>query len=1658
MRQLDAGRDIALRSNEDIESTDTVYAAGDIDVQALGAVSVESGMVAARNRVTINASRFENSGIIFAGLNEDGGVNSHGEVSIRTRDLLNSGEIVSSDVLSTSSDNLVNQGLFNASSQLNLSADNLENQATLFSGRNMGLYIRDGLLNASDSTIFSINDMILAADDIGGKTNQITNELGVIQSLQGDIDIYASRFDNLGIAELRYDMIYYDLGNGREVSNPGSAMNIDLAYSSGYTKHNSKARRRWVNEVLERLARQAPLLYLDNASEIRNNRSARFLAIETQLIDNSITTPAYLDSGNDLNLHVDEFNNRNSVTAATGDINFEITQSYSNQAISATENVVDYQYYTRAKHKSNWKDEDKYTSVDRSGYIPLARAKTVTTNTVTQAGGNINGQIGGQVVNSGVLAGQYQPSKAIDPTIYDGSNLAVPNGDFGLFVKATDPDSKYLIETNPRFADFGNFISSSYLLDRLDYSHSDTLKRLGDAFYESKLIRDRIFSLSGRRYLDSSIQDDNRQFQHLMDNALIAQQALELAPGVALNKDQINRLTRDIVWLEQMEVDGEMVLVPTVYLANGPRPGLRGGRIIAGGDTKLQIAALTNRGLIETGGDLEIDASERIENRGVLDSEHSLNLLAENNIENISGRIEGADVKMSSLKGDIINRRNTESYSYSADELSLESSYVDGAGVIHADNSIELDAAGKVLVEGSEISAGRVSIDASGVEVTTTSKTEDYSSGDRNNFVKESSTMHFASSIDGENIVVLSTGTARVRGSSMNASNELQVLAGDITIDAVNDSEYYASLATDKKSFSETVSSKKSFRSTNIGSELNAATVVLITAHGDIELSGSDITAGSRLVMNSAGDIRVNTGYEGRLDESHKQKSAWFSGGSLYSEKEDLEGKVKQIAVRSEVSATNVELEAIGDIELTGVNLSVNDSLTASARDISVRNASSEDTYYSKHTEISVGFGDLLSNLSDIDDFVQQEDGKLKLKLADASYDHAKTVTTETSVVASQIEAGSIQLNAGNDLAGDILIEGSDLYAEEAIELNASGDVALLDAEHILATEHLTQTGTAELSLTLRNEYEQVSRAIKAVKQAERDLRHAEKDYDRYKQETMAQEAEFERLQAKFSAGEGYIEQTDIDDFERHLDRLKDDKEFYETNIALAAVTLTSKTTALIQQTGRAASSSATYGFNIGLELDIEALERQVDEHYRQSRASSLAARQIEINAGKTALLRGSNLQAEDDIDISANNIEILAGANTTSNSERQRHLSYNYSWDMLGASSSQDPDLLGGSIAGDGSRTDHDATRHVNSQLLAENIRLTAGSDIAIKGADIHAGESLDIKTESLDLASVLDTSYSKTRSQGLSHSGAGGGINATAGEGETAQTLITRLTGRQVNISVAQHSEIQGAVVASLDEDGKDNGQLSFSTNTLNASSLNNTSDDSSRSIGISGGEFSSLDYQNDTESEKTKTLATLGSGNIRISDLDASDIRLLNTDITNTEVSIYDIESHQGLSGELDTRLFTEDGRKQIAEDWLKTEMISNTIKLVATTDRVSIKNYFDETAKSYETYEAVKGQIKTNPELAAMLQHPGLTPQQKQLMLDQITGAVMIELGYVAYDNLVIATDATAPNGDKFFGFYSEQNHNAYINDTENGNTAELITTAGHEAIHAMDDQS
>ena len=84
-------------------------------------------------------------------------------------------------------------------------------------------------------------------------------------------------------------------------------------------------------------------------------------------------------------------------------------------------------------------------------------------------------------------AKQHYPLPIPLPQVGEGANVALCA-------------AQTLDETNPRFANYGNFISSDYMLSRLNLDPALTQKRLGDGFYEQKLVSDQVTNLTGRRF------------------------------------------------------------------------------------------------------------------------------------------------------------------------------------------------------------------------------------------------------------------------------------------------------------------------------------------------------------------------------------------------------------------------------------------------------------------------------------------------------------------------------------------------------------------------------------------------------------------------------------------------------------------------------------------------------------------------------------------------------------------------------------------------------------------------------------------------------------------------------------------------------------------------------------------------------------------------------------------------------------------------------------------------------------------------------------------------------------------------------------------------------------------------------------------------------
>ncbi|MBW3067901.1 hypothetical protein KYX15_33275, partial [Pseudomonas aeruginosa] len=74
---------------------------------------------------------------------------------------------------------------------------------------------------------------------------------------------------------------------------------------------------------------------------------------------------------------------------------------------------------------------------------------------------------------------------------------------------------------------------------------------------------------------------------YLIDSAIEYTDTLQRHVGVGLSAEQMAALTHAIVWLEEVEVNGEKVLAPGGYLAQAEGRLAPSGALIQGRDVKL---------------------------------------------------------------------------------------------------------------------------------------------------------------------------------------------------------------------------------------------------------------------------------------------------------------------------------------------------------------------------------------------------------------------------------------------------------------------------------------------------------------------------------------------------------------------------------------------------------------------------------------------------------------------------------------------------------------------------------------------------------------------------------------------------------------------------------------------------------------------------------------------------------------------------------------------------------------------------------------------------------------------------------------------------------------------------------------------------------------
>ncbi|MFS7193173.1 hemagglutinin repeat-containing protein [Serratia proteamaculans] len=564
-----------------------------------------------------------------------------------------------------------------------------------------------------------------------------------------------------------------------------------------------------------------------------------------------------------------------------------------------------------------------------------------------------------------------QQGDAVDSVVrIVGPDTRLP--DNSLFKTNPAPGGQYLVETDPRFTNQKSWLGSDYMIAKATNNQDNVLKRLGDGYYEQRLIREQVINLTGQRYLEG-YNNDEEQFKALMDQGLTFSQQYNLKVGVALTPEQMGLLTKDIVWLVNAKVtlpDGSQqnVLVPQVYARMQPGDLDGSGALIAGRNVNLNLGeGLFNSGHIAGREVVKLSAANITNVAGNIQGA-DVGLIARTDINNIGGVIQGNNSLLASAGRDInaISTTRTAQTVNGANSFertnidSVAGMYVQGADgklMLQAGRDIKLDAA-QVVNSGENgqtvLNAGR---DLNLNTVTTASRDNLIWNGD--NSLKQGNSQQVGSEVVGKGAVTLNAGNdlnARAATVSagealnLNAGHDINILSGENTRDL--DERHKVTGGNGLMSKTTTTTRDSFDRQTAQGSTLSGESINVL-AGNDLRVHGSSVAGTQDVKLLAGNDLTVTGATESNRELHLKQekKSGLMSSGGIgisygtesLKTTDTAQGLTNQGSTLGSVNG-NLTLGAGNNLAVTGSELVAGKDMALSSKNVSVTQAQDQNS------------------------------------------------------------------------------------------------------------------------------------------------------------------------------------------------------------------------------------------------------------------------------------------------------------------------------------------------------------------------------------------------------------------------------------------------------------------------------------------------------------------------------------------------------------------------------------------------------------------------------------------------------------------------------------------------------------------------------------------
>ena len=565
------------------------------------------GVLSAQNKLTVDSTgKLQNTGTIAA---------TDADVTTKSFEQMNRGKLYV-DTAKITTDSVIQKG-----------NTETKDAPVMIAQKDLSI-ATNSIVNTDGSVIKAEGQLQLgktmdSTGTVSGKIDRIVNTASTIEFGQGGA-LYAKSVDNKnGGITLKRVAVGGKEHIKNEVAPSGSIKRYQLSEERIYLDHEQIPKDKVVIHTRENLQLSINGEYHEDWTKYEYDRTR-----EKDVVDTS--NPGRIISGGDLHMDVDHMTNESSQISAAGDItgtvgHYEQSNPKGNEYITEDGTATSYsRRRRRGRDTTNIRTADYKNTIVNPTDVPVA------------------------------VYGSHVEHSTSDATV-DASLL------HSMSQLSTNPNTTYVIETDPNFTNRRNFLSSDYVLSRLKLDPMNVQKRLGDGYYEQQLVMQEIMRQTGKSRLQSGLSAEE-QYRQLMDAGISVTKSQSIALGRGLTEVEQKNLKEDVVLLVSKAVvlpngKTETVLVPTLYLAPNTKR-VEGAANLQAQSINLSVDTMKNSGSIVADKDVNLTGNTIHNDNGLIKG-NTTTVIANDEVRNTQGTIIGNDTVSVYAKKDVINEGGT---------------------------------------------------------------------------------------------------------------------------------------------------------------------------------------------------------------------------------------------------------------------------------------------------------------------------------------------------------------------------------------------------------------------------------------------------------------------------------------------------------------------------------------------------------------------------------------------------------------------------------------------------------------------------------------------------------------------------------------------------------------------------------------------------------------------------------------------------------------------------------------------------------------------------------------------------------------------------------------------------------------------------------------